>query len=261
MARVKFETTGAVGVIALDNPSLNLFSFELIDDLGAAIEAAAAAPIRALLVRAEGKLFSGGADVRIFQGRSAADARRLFARYVPLIARLEELPFPTLAAVQGLCLAAGFELALGCDLIWAAESAQFAQSEALIGTATLLGGAQRIAERAGPARAREIVMTADFYSAATPERWNIINRVVPDEALQAEALRFAQRLAAGPTRAHNVTKRLVRAYLDGGIRAADRLILDVATPLFDSEDMQGGVATLLEYGAREFRGKMTFQGR
>ena len=81
-----------------------------------------------------------------------------------------------MAAVQGLCLAAGLELALACDLIWAAASARFGQVEASIGTTTLLGGVQRLAERAGPSRAREIIYTADQYDAATFERWNIVNR-------------------------------------------------------------------------------------
>jgi enoyl-CoA hydratase/carnithine racemase len=83
-----------------------------------------------------------------------------------LIADLEELPFPTVAAVQGMCIAAGLELVLACDLIWAAASARFGQAEASIGTATLLGGVQRLAERAGPARAREIIYSADQYEAA-----------------------------------------------------------------------------------------------
>ena len=76
--------------------------------------------------------------------------------------------------MQGACMAAGLELALACDLIWAASSARFGQVEASIGTTTLLGGVQRLAERAGPSRAREIVYTADQYDAATFERWNTL---------------------------------------------------------------------------------------
>src|SRR5262249_14891110 len=151
---------------------------------------------------------------------------------------------------QGFCLAAGLELALACDLIVAGESAKFAQVEATIGTATLLGGAQRLAERVGSARAREIVFTADLYDAQTFERWHIVNRVVPDAQLAEESMGLARRLAAGPTLAHNVTKRLIRGYLDSGMPIADQLILDIAAPLFESEDMQSGVAILLEHGAR-----------
>jgi enoyl-CoA hydratase/carnithine racemase len=261
MDKVRFETSGALGVITLANPPLNLFSMELIDDLRTAVTAAKRTPLRALLVRAEGRVFSGGADVKIFTGKTPSEARHYFTSHLRTIADLEELPFPTLAAVQGLCIAAGLELALACDLIWAAESASLGQAEASIGTTTLLGGVQRLAERAGPSRAREIIYTADQYSAATFERWNIVNKVVPNDTFESETRTFAQRLASGPTLAYAAGKRIVRGYLDGGIRAADKVVDEVAPPLFESEDMRAGVAGLLEHGPRTFRDKVVFHGR
>src|ERR1700730_249960 len=229
--QVRFETSGAVGILTLANPPLNLFSAELIEDLRGAVTAAKQTPLRALLVRAEGTIFSGGADVRMFKGRTAAQARERGTSHLRTIAALEELPCPTLAAVQGLCLAAGLELALACDLIWAGASARFAQVEASIGTTTLLGGVQRLAERAGPSRAREIIYPADQYDAETFERWNIVNKVVPDEAFESETREFAERLARGPTLAYTTGKQIVRAYLDGGVRAADRVVDEVAPAL------------------------------
>jgi enoyl-CoA hydratase/carnithine racemase len=183
MSKVRFETSGALGFLTLANPPLNLFDEELIEDLRTAVNQSKQAPIRALLVRASGKAFSAGADVSIFKGKTAIEARDRFTRHLRTIADIEELPFPTVAAVHGLCIAAGMELMLACDLVWAAASARFSQAEAAIGTTTLLGGVQRLAERAGPARAREIIYSADQYDAATFERWNIVNRVVPEEAL------------------------------------------------------------------------------
>jgi enoyl-CoA hydratase/carnithine racemase len=153
------------------------------------------------------------------------------------------------------------ELVLACDLIWASEAARFGQAEASIGTTTLLGGVQRLAERAGPSRAREIIYTADQYDSATFERWNIINKVVPDEALEAQSMEFAKRLAAGATLAFAAGKQIVRAYLDGGVRAADKFVEEAAPPLFETEDMRAGVAGLLEHGPRGFREKVIFRGR
>ncbi len=261
MNKVRFETAGALGLLTLANPPLNLFGMELIEDLRAAVTAAKRTPLRALIVRAEGKVFSGGADVSVFKGRTSTEARQLFTSQLRLIADLEELPFPTLAAVQGLCIAAGLELALACDLIWAAASASFGQAEASIGTTTPLGGVQRLAERAGPSRAREIIYTADQYDAATFERWNIVNRVVPDAEFESQTRAFAERLANGPTVAFAAGKRIVRAYLDGGVRAADKVVDEVAPSLFDTEDMRAGVAGLLEHGPRGFRDKVVFRGR
>jgi len=261
MNKVRFEVSGALGLLTLANPPLNLFSMELIEDLRAAVNEAGKAHLRALMVRAEGKVFSGGADVSVFKDKTSSEARKLFTSQLRLIADLEELPFPTLAAVQGLCIAAGLELALACDLIWASASASFGQAEASIGTTTLLGGVHRLAERAGPARAREIIYTADQYDAAAFERWNIVNRVVPDESFESQTMTFAERLANGPTAAYAAGKRMVRAYLDGGTRAADKVVDEVAPGVFDTEDMRAGVAALLEHGPRKFRDKVVFRGR
>jgi enoyl-CoA hydratase/carnithine racemase len=261
MDKVRFERSGSLGILTLSNPPLNLLSGELIEDLRTAVNEVKRAPLRALLLRAEGKVFSAGADVGAFKGRTESEARERFTSNRQMIADVEELPFPTLAAVQGLCVGGGLELALACDLIWAAHSARFGQLEATIATTTLLGGVQRLAERAGSSRAREIIYTADQYDAATFERWNIVNRVVADDALESEARAFAERLASGPTLAFAAGKRLVRSYLDHGIRAADELVEEVAPPLFQSEDMRTAVAALLEHGARNFRDKVSFQGR
>ncbi len=221
MNKVRFETSDSIGILSLANPPINLFSEELIEDLRTAVDQAKQRPLRALLVRADGKVFSGGADVSIFKGRSASEARERFTSHLRTIAAIEELPFPTVAGVQGLCIAAGLELALSCDLIWAAASARFGQAEASIGTATLLGGVQRLAERAGPGRAREIIYTAEQYDAATFERWNIVNRVVPDEAFESETRAFVERLANGATLAYAVGKKIVRAYLESGTRPTE----------------------------------------
>ena len=261
MGKVRFEMSDALGLITLANPPLNLFDQQLIEDLRTAVNQACQHPLRALLVRADGKNFSGGADVAIFKGKTANEARERFTSHLRTIADLEELPFPTIAAVQGACMAAGLELALACDLIWAASSARFGQVEASIGTTTLLGGVQRLAERAGPSRAREIIYTADQYAAATFERWNIVNKVVPDENLERESRAFAERLAAGATLAYGAGKKIVRAYLERGIRAADAMVGEIAPALFETADMQAGIDGLIEHGPRQFRDKVIFHGR
>jgi len=252
--RARLERDGDLGVLVIDNQPLNLFDAEMVRDILAALDATEGC--RALFVRAEGKYFTGGVDVNAFKGLSESDGTQLTADLLAITHRMEELPFPTLASVQGLCLTAGLELSLACDMIWAAESAQFGLVEAVIGLTPLMGGTQRVAERAGPARARELVMSGGLYDAATLERWNVINRVLPDEDLAASSVRFAQRLAAGPTRAHHATKRVVRAFLEHGVRGADDATAAIGAPLFETSDLRQAVESFLAEGP----GKATFEG-
>jgi len=174
-----------------------------------------------------------------------------------LVQRLERLPIPTLALVHGLCLTAGLEISLGCDMIWASESARFGLVEAVVGLTPGAGGTQRMAERAGPTRAAEFVMSGGLYEAARLEAWNVVNRVVPDDQLLEKGMKFAHRLADGPTIAHGATKRIIRAYRAGGVEEADEVTPDVFADLFASEDLKNAVASFLKDGP----GKATFEGR
>ena len=254
---VRFEREGDVGVVVLDAPPLNLFDDRLTQDLVEALRSVANDPPRALLIRAEGDIFTGGVDVHVFRGKTADEAAALFDELLTITHLLEDLPIPTLASVHGLCLTAGFELALACDMIWASESARFGLVESVVGLTPGMGGTQRVAERAGPARARELVMTGGLYPAETLERWNVVNRVLPDADLAEKSMAFAQRLASGPTLAHAATKRMVRAFLDEGVRGADARVGEISGGLFATEDLQGAVESFLTEGP----GKATFQGR
>ncbi|MGI5129999.1 enoyl-CoA hydratase/isomerase family protein [Pseudonocardia sp. CA-107938] len=261
MGVVRFEHADALGVLVVDNPPLNLMSADVIAGFEDAVGAIEAAPIRALLIRTAGPHFMAGADVRVFHERSAADARALFSRALPVFARLEDLPVPTVVAVQGLCLAAGLEVVLCADIVVAGESARFAQVERHIGTTTLLGGIHRLAERAGSARAKQIVFDGDQYTAQQFADWNIVNHVVPDDQVLDRATELARRYAGGPTRALAAGKALIRRYLDNGVRDADRGVLDNGAPLFETRDMQAGVAKVLSGGSRNIHTNTDFEGR
>lgn len=254
---VRFERDAELGVVTIDKPPLNLFGPDLVSGIGEALDAAEAEGVRALLVRAEGRVFTGGVDVKHFHGLTVEQGKELTRSLMALTHRIEDMPIPTIASVHGLCLTAGFELALACDLIWAAESASFGLVEIVVGLTPLMGGTQRVAERAGPARARELVMSGELYEAETLERWNVVNRVLADDELADEARSFGRRLAAGPTRANGATKAIVRAFLDHGVRGADERTADIGGPLFGTEDLQRAVETFLAEGP----GKATFTNR
>jgi enoyl-CoA hydratase len=253
---VRLERDGAVASLVLEDPPLNLFHDGTFRALNECLAQVLISDARALVWRAEGDVFSGGVDVHGFQvGRS--QSQEMFGALLSTVRKIEALPIPTLALVHALCLTAAWEISLGCDMIWAAESAKFGLVEAVVGLTPGAGGTQRMAERAGPGRAREFVMTGGLYDAEVMERWNVVNRVVADDDLLEKGMNFAQRLAAGPTMAHAATKRIVRAYLEGGVDKADRETPKVAASLFETEDLQKAVKSFLEQGP----GNATFEGR
>jgi enoyl-CoA hydratase/carnithine racemase len=257
MAKVRFSLNGDVGEIVLDDPPLNLFGLELSRDLATTATEARDSGARAILIRAEGDNFSAGANVEMFLGRDEAAARELIDEFMPAIRRFAEIEVPTVAVVQGFCLAAGLEVALSCDLIWAAEGTQLGLVEAVIGATPFGGGTQRLVARAGAGRAAEAVLTGRAYPAETMLEWGVVNRVVAADELQEKARAFVERLAAGPTVAHAATKRMIRLAVDEGVEAADAALPDAGARVMASEDLQNGARTLLEQGP----GHATFEGR
>ena len=254
---VTLQRDGDLAVLVLDDPPLNLFGAEAFASLNDCLGELEESDARAVVWRAEGEVFTGGADVNVFERADRDQAAEIFRPLLGAVQRIEGLPVPTLALVHGLCLTAGLEISLACDMIWATESAQFGLVEAVVGLTPGAGGTQRMAERAGPARAREFVMTGGLYDAATLERWNVVNRVVGDDELLEKGMRFAHRLASGPTKAHGATKRIVRAYLRGGVEEADRETAEAAGSLFETEDLRNAVKSFLDEGP----GNATFEGR
>lgn len=257
MNLAKLDRDGPLATITIESPPLNLFDADLIGDFEEAIEQVRNEPPRALLIRAEGRVVSGGVNVAEFDGLSPERGSKLWSDLLGLVDRIETLPLPVVFASHGLTLTAAFELALACDLIIASESARFGLVEIVVGLTPSMGGPQRLAERAGSGRARQLVMTGELFDASTLERWNVVNEVVPDEQHEERAGKLAMRLANGPTRAHAMTKRILRAYVEGGVPAADRVTRRDAAELFATEDLRAAVKTFLEKGP----GHARFEGR
>jgi enoyl-CoA hydratase/carnithine racemase len=253
----RLEEDGPLAVLTVSKPPLNLFDQEVEAGLHAAVDQLCAEPPRGLLLRAEGNVWTGGVDVHLFAGLDPGDAARMWERGFDLVHKLEDLPCPTVFAAHALCLTWGLEIALACDLLVAADSAQFGLVETRVGLTPSMGGPQRMAERAGPARARHFVMTGGLFDAATLESWGVVTRVYPDDVFEERSRAYAKRLAEGPTKAHAATKNIIRAQKEGGARAADDIVPAEAGALFASEDLKNAVRSFLEEGP----GKATYEGR
>lgn len=239
---------GPLAILTLEHGDLNLFDDAVFASLREEVARLAAQPPRGLLVEARGRVVSAGVDVHAFDGLSPDSAGTLWRELLETIHALESLPCPTVFAAHALCLTAAFEIALACDLLVASSEAKFGLVETVVGLTPSMGGPQRLARRAGPARAKRLVYSGELFDAVTLHGWGIVTD------LDVDARALALRLAAGPTHAHAATKRLVDAPT---VAAADALVPEVSGALFATADLQGAVASFL----REGPGKATFEGR
>ncbi len=256
LERFATDSGAQVAVLTFDHPPLNLFDQAMFDAVAANIADLDANPPRALLLRAEGKVNSAGVDVHVFDGLSIDEGAQLWRTlFAEIIHPLESLPCPVVFAAHGLTLTAAFEIALACDIILAGPRAKFGLVETVVGLTPSMGGPQRLAERAGSGRARELVMTGDVYDAETLHSWGVVNAIHDD--VDTAARELLARLAAGPTKAHNATKQIVAAWRSGGVAHADDITPEASGALFATDDLQRAVQTFLDLGP----GNATYNGR
>lgn len=256
LERIVTDGGAEVAVLTFAHGPLNLFDQAMFDAVIADIASLTAAPPRAVLLRAEGKVNSAGVDVHVFDGLTAEQGAELWRELFAQICHpLESLPCPVVYAAHGLTLTAAFEISLACDIILAAPKAKFGLVETVVGLTPSMGGPQRLAERAGSGRARELVMTGDLYDAATLASWGVVNAVHDDVDAAARAL--VARLADGPTRAHDATKQIVAAWRSGGIAHADVVTPTVSGALFETDDLRSAVRSFLDLGP----GKAVYTGK
>lgn len=194
---VTTEITGKVALITLNRPeALNALSKALCDQLEASFKRLADNDaVQAIVLTGAGKAFTVGLDLKELStgaGILADDALGPEARVINAISRTGK---PVIGAVNGFAVTGGFELALACDFLYAAESAKFADTHARVGIIPGWGLSQKLPRLVGVNRAREISFTGNYFSAADGERWGLVNKVVPDEQLLDAAMACAQDIA------------------------------------------------------------------
>lgn len=246
MSHLTHSIESGIATIILDRSPQNRIDDQMVSELATAIEDIERSDARVVLLRAKGDNFSFGGDILPWPDATSRQLRARFEGYMDVFNRFERLPLPVIAVVHGLCAGGGFELALRSDVIFASEAATFCMPEQSLALVTLLGGIYRVAERAGRARAMEWALTSERVPAATMEHFGVINRVVADVDLLSEAHAFAEKLVHSPTRAHAAHKALLRAWSNGGHKAADDLMFNIAMPLFETEDAKAGLASAIE---------------
>ena len=253
MSTVTFEKDGAVGVVTLSKPPHNLiedaFLKDMLDAYGQAVEHGC----RSILLRSAMRHFCAGADVAGFAG---GGRRRDQAGLEALLDALENVPLPSVAAVHGGALGGGLELALTCDMIVAADTAFFGMAESTLGLLPLLGGVQRVVQRAGLARAKEMAMFGRRHDPVALERWGVINLVTAESELPAVSMSWARQLAAGPTVALRGIKTLANLSARHGIAGADAQQTETNNLMWESADQKRGLAAFAKTGP----GSAVFEG-
>ncbi|MFO1114400.1 MAG: enoyl-CoA hydratase-related protein [Beijerinckiaceae bacterium] len=258
MSMVLNRREGAVAILTLNNPEqYNALAAGVLDGLNASLDQAIADPqVRAILLTGAGKGFCSGAQFGgdTF-GRGGSIGEMMRANISPLIEKLHASPKPVVTAVNGAAAGAGVGIALAGDLVFVGRSARFILSFVRLG-AVLDGGTSLLLQRSiGAARARALALTGEPLTGERAAEWGLVWKCVDDEALMAEALAAAERLAAGPPLAIAMIKQqLDDAWTDELSTTLDQEAT-AQTSAFVTADLREGAAAFVEKRAPRFTGK------
>jgi enoyl-CoA hydratase/carnithine racemase len=255
--RLEVDEERRVATIRLDRPKMNALSRQVFREIeDAAIEAGRRDDVGAVVVWGGERVFAAGADVKEFPEWSYQDVREIGTDFQRSLDSLARLPKPTIAAVNGYALGGGCELAMACDLRFAAEDARFGQPEILLGIIPGAGGTQRLPRLVGLSRAKELIFSGRQVKAEEALRIGLADRVLAADEVYGQAVDTAAGYAAGPY-ALALAKRAIEDGTELPLDQALRLERDLFAECFATDDARAGVASFLEQGP----GKATFQGR
>ena len=258
--RVKLDIQGGVAVLTLNHVEvMNAISLEMIGGINAALDAIIDnGGVRCLVVTGEGKAFCTGANLQgrgnAIQGKGAA-GKSLETAFHPMLRRLRELDCPIISAVNGPAAGAGMSLALMGDLVLCARSSYFLQAFRRIGLVPDCGSTWLLPRLIGRARSLELSLLGDKLPAETALQWGLINRVYDDAELMAQAMKLAQDLAAGPTVALGLIRKLYWQSPQNGFEDQLDAECRAQRQAGDTEDFGEGVRAFLEKRPAQFKGK------
>lgn len=254
MSLVEYDVTDAVATITLNRPPVNALDAELIADVDEAIGKAEDPAVRAVLVTGS-PYFSVGADINGFQGAFDSGAQdRQSAGLSGVVSRLAALGKPTIAAVRGIALGGGLELAMGADFRFLDDEARVGQPEIRLGLIPGAGGTQRLSRIVGYQRAKEICLSGRHVGAEEALAIGLADRVVPADDLLQAAMETAREYANGPTEAYAAVKRAVGEGFDVTLESGLAIEAEEFAGVFATDDARAGVGAFLAKEDPEFEG-------
>jgi enoyl-CoA hydratase len=252
-----FSVVEGIATITFNRPkALNAMNSETATELlNAATICKKDDSIKALILTGSGKAFVAGADISQMQDLPPQDALKFMELGHEVTRFIEEMPKPSIAAVNGFALGGGTELSMACDIRFASENAIFGQPEILIGLIPGWGGTQRLPRMVGMGIAKEIILGGGQIDAKRAYEIGLVNKVVPADKLMEEANKFAKKLASMPPFTVKMAKYSINYGYDLALDNANRLEMECCAQCFSTSDQKEGMKAFLEKRKPNFTGR------
>lgn len=255
-AVVLYEKIGQIAKITLNRPkALNAMNGELVSTLASRLDDASKDnDVRVIILTGNGKGFCAGGDLAYLkQLTNVIESRAFIVEVGALVKQIQSITKPIIAMVNGVAAGAGFNLALACDIVFAADTARFAQSFVKVGLVPDCGGMYLLPKIVGMHKAKELMFTADLIGAAKADELGLLNRVIESDKLEAETIAFAEKLLLSAPIALGMVKQTLNGMEDMTLENWLVHEADMQTLCMQTKDHQEGISAFLEKRAPEFK--------
>ena len=255
-----FKLEDDIATVTFNRPkALNALSSELLKEFSQVLDNLASnEAVRVLILTGSGdKAFVAGADITELATFDALQAKLFAKAGHDVLGRLQALPIPVIAAVNGFALGGGSEVALACDFIYASENAMFGLPEIKLGLIPGFGGTQRLTRLIGKNMAKELIFTGRMVPAAEAQQLGLVNKVFPQVALMQSALETAKEIAVKGRVSLRAAKEAINAGMDVDLATGCKMEIDAFALCVASEDAKEGTAAFLEKREATFTGKLS----